>query len=169
MIETLLFYAFALLILVSAVLTVTTRNIFHSALYLAAALFGVAAVYVLLQAYFLAAVQVLIYIGAVVVLTIFVINLTKEITGKDVPLVSRQTLPAALVAALTAALILLALAKTAGLEGAAPAAAPGINTAVIGTLLLKDYVVPFEVVSVLLLAALIGAIVIVSKEPEEKK
>lgn len=169
MIETILFYCFAGLILISAVLTVTSRNIFHGALYLAACLFGVAAVYALLQAYFLAAVQVLIYIGAVVVLTIFVINLTKGITGKNVPMVSRQVLPAALVSLLTAALIILSLVKTGGFDAQAKAQSAMNNTALIGKLLLKDYAVAFEMVSVLLLAALIGAIVMVSRDKAEEK
>ena len=169
MIETLLFYCFAGLILLCAVLTVASRNIFHSALYLAACLFGVAAVYVLLQAYFLAAVQVLIYIGAVVVLTIFVINLTKEITGRNVPMVNKQVVPAALVSLLTAVLIVLALVKTGGFDAQAGAESAANNTALIGKLLLKDYAVAFEVVSVLLLAALIGAIVIVSRDKAEEK
>lgn len=169
MIETILFYCFAAMIIGSAVMMVTSKNIFHSALYLASTLFGVAAIYVLLQAFFLAAVQVLIYIGAVVVLTIFVINLTKGITGKNVPMMNGQVLPAILVSLLTAALIILALLKTGGFNDAAPDAPVANNTAVIGNLLLKDYIVPFEVVSVLLLAALIGAIAIVNKDKAEEK
>jgi NADH-quinone oxidoreductase subunit J len=168
MIETILFYCFAVLIVVAGVLTVTSKNIFHSALYLAAALFGVAGLYVLLHAYFLAAIQVLIYIGAVVVLTIFVINLTKGITGKNVPLVNKQVIPGILVSLLTGALIILALLKTGGFGIVSGTETVESNTALIGNLLLKDYVVPFEVVSVLLLAALIGAIVIVSRDKEEK-
>jgi len=169
MIETILFYAFAILIVVAGILTVTSKNIFHSALYLAAALFGVAGIYVLLQAFFLAAVQVLVYIGAVVVLTIFVINLTKGITGKNVPLVNKQVLPGIIVSLMTAALIILALLKTGGFDMIAGSDTGAGNTALIGNLLLKDYVVPFEVVSVLLLAALIGAIVIVSRDKEGEK
>jgi len=169
MIETILFYCFAAMIIISAILTVTSKNIFHCALYLAAALFGVAAIYVMLEAYFLAAVQVLIYIGAVVVLTIFVINLTKGITGKNMPMVTRRFIPAGLVSILTAVLIILALLKTGGFDDSAPLTPNLNNSALIGNLMLKNYIIPFELVSVLLLAALIGAIVIVSRDKEEEK
>jgi NADH-quinone oxidoreductase subunit J len=148
---------------------VFSKNIFHCALYLASALFGVAAVYILLNAYFIAAVQVLIYIGAVVVLTIFVINLTKEITGGKPALVNRQIFPAIIVSALTAALIILALLKSqtgmVGVKGALTAD----FTQEIGKQLLGNFVLAFEVVSVLLLAALIAAIVIVAKDEEAAK
>jgi NADH-quinone oxidoreductase subunit J len=166
--ETILFYIFAGLILLSAVLTVSSRNIFHSALYLAACLFGVAAVYVILKAFFLAAVQVLIYIGAVVVLTIFVINLTKGITGKNTALVSRQVLPALLAGLLTASLIVLSIVKSGLPDPQAVPAGVADNTALIGKLLLTDYALAFEAVSVLLLAALIGAIAIVSRDKAEE-
>jgi NADH-quinone oxidoreductase subunit J len=183
--EMILFYALAALLLLSAGLVVTTRNIFHSALWLALALFDVAALYVMLGAYFLAAIQVLIYIGAVVVLAIFVINLTRTVTGAPVTLARRWVIPAALVSALTASLIVVALLKSAGPAGAAGAsgapAAPGggalpapeaplqDTAAIIGRHLLGDFVIPFELVSVLLLSALIAAIVIVSKDREDEK
>jgi NADH-quinone oxidoreductase subunit J len=174
MAETILFYACAGLLLLSAGLVVTVRNIFHAALYLALALFAVAALYVMLGAYFLAAIQVLIYIGAVVVLAIFVINLTRTVTR-------RWAIPAALVSALTACLIAVALIKStgpgaAGLDGTALAApavpaagAPLPDTAaILGRRLLGDFVLPFELVSVLLLSALIAAIVIVGKDREDE-
>jgi NADH:ubiquinone oxidoreductase subunit 6 (subunit J) len=126
----------------------------------------VAADYVLLHAYFLAVIQILIYIGAVVVLALFVINLTREITGSAARLARRRVLPAVLVSALTACLIIIALLK-AGIPAGAPA--PGEATAEIGKSLLGDFVLPFEVVSVLLLSALLSAIAIVSKDPETGK
>src|SRR5208282_3756495 len=144
MAETILFYALAALLLLSAGLVVTVRNIFHAALYLAIALFAVAALYVMLGAYFLAAIQVLIYIGAVVVLAIFVINLTRTVTGAPVTLSRRWIIPAALVSALTACLIVVALLKSSGGPGAAasaaaPALPPGQDTAaVLGRHLLGD-------------------------------
>ncbi len=169
MTEAVLFYAFSAIILLSAFLMVTSKNIFHSALYLALTLFGVAAVFVLLNAYFIAGIQVLIYIGAVVVLTIFVINLTKEILGEPVPLINKQILPALLTAGLGATLIILALMKTKYLAITAPPNQPLNDTAQIGRLLLTDYMPAFELASVLLLAALIGAIVIVAKDKEGVK
>jgi NADH-quinone oxidoreductase subunit J len=181
MAETILFYACAGLLLLSAGLVVTVRNIFHAALYLALALFAVAALYVMLGAYFLAAIQVLIYIGAVVVLAIFVINLTRTVTGAPVTLTRRWVIPAALVSALTACLIAVALIKStgpgaAGLDGTAlaapavPAAGASLpdTAAILGRRLLGDFVLPFELVSVLLLSALIAAIVIVGKDREDE-
>lgn len=177
MADVILFYVLAALLLLSAGLAVTVKNVFHAALYLAVALLAVAALYVTLGAYFLAAVQVLIYIGAVVVLAIFVINLTRTVTGAPVSLARRWVIPAALVSALAASLIIVALLKSSGggqpeglLGGPAPAAPPGQDTAAdLGRSLLGGYVLPFELVSVLLLSALIGAIVIVAKDREGDK
>ena len=169
MIEAVLFYAFSAAIIVSALLMVFSRNIFHCALYLASALFGVAAVFILLNAYFIAAIQVLLYIGAVVVLTIFVINLTKEITGEKPALVNRHIVPAIFVSALTAALIILALLKTQSSKVLVKNAINVDFTREIGTQLLGNFVLAFEVISVLLLAALIAAIVIVAKDDEAAK
>ena len=174
MADLILFYALAALLLVSAALAVTVRNIFHAALYLAVALLAVAAHYVMLEAYFLAAVQVLIYIGAVVVLAIFVINLTRTVTGAPVTLSRRWVIPAALVSALAACLIIVALLRSSAARGmptsAAPALPPEQDTAVdLGRSLLGSYVLPFELVSVMLLSALIGAIVIVAKDREAEK
>jgi len=165
-----IFYCMAVLILISAILMVTSRNIFHSALYLAATLFGVAGIFVLLNSYFIAGIQVLIYIGAVVVLSIFVINLTKKITGENIPQFNKQIIPSFIVAAIAVVLIILAVLKTdwfKRISGGTIAAMD--NTAIIGKQFLTDFIIPFEVVSVLLLAALIGAIVLVAKDREDEK
>jgi NADH-quinone oxidoreductase subunit J len=168
MADTLLFYAFAALLVISAIFVVTVKNIFHAALYLALALFAVAALYVTLGAYFLAAIQVLVYIGAVVVLAIFVINLTRNITGSAVTLSRRWVIPAALVSALAACLIVIALLK-ARLWSEAPPLSSTDPTPVLGRQLLGDFVLPFELVSVLLLSALLAAIAIVGKDREDEK
>ncbi len=168
MAQAILFYALAALTVFAAGLVVTVKNVFHAALYLALALFSLAALYVTLDAYFLAAIQVLIYIGAVVVLAIFVINLTRTVTGTAVTLSRRWIIPAALVSALTACLIAVALMKSAS-GSAAPARDSGDATARIGRQLLGAYVLPFELVSVLLLSALIAAIAIVGKDREDEK
>jgi len=112
MAETVLFYAFAAIILAGAVMVVPSRNVLYSALWLALTLLGVAAIFILLNAYFLAGIQVLIYIGAVVVLAIFVINLTAEISGKHAGQLNRQVIPAVLASLLTFVLIAAALLKT---------------------------------------------------------
>jgi NADH-quinone oxidoreductase subunit J len=168
MADTLLFYAFAALLVISAIFVVTVKNIFHAALYLALALFAVAALYVTLGAFFLAAIQVLVYIGAVVVLAIFVINLTRNITGSAVTLSRRWVIPAAIVSALAACLIVIALLK-ARLSSGAPPLSLTDPTPVLGRHLLGDFVLPFELVSVLLLSALLAAIAIVGKDREDEK
>jgi len=167
MVEQILFYCLAAVVLVPALMMVTSKNVFHSALYLALSLFGVAGIYVLLNAYFLAGIQVLIYIGAVVVLAIFVINLTKQLSGSEIKQFNGQIIPAVLVSAASAFLIITAILKSDWTLKATNAAADD-KTALIGRLLLTDFVIPFEAVSVLLLAALVGAVVIVSKEREGK-
>lgn len=172
MVELVLFYAFAALIIFSAVLLVTARNVFHGALYLASTLFGVAAIFALSGSFFLAGIQVLIYIGAVVVLLIFVINLTRQIAGSSAAQINEAVVPAMITSLLTVALIVLAVLRTdwatrIGRSVAQTEAAD--NTAVIGTQLLTNFAIPFEVVSVLLLAALIGAIAIISRDNEAGK
>ncbi len=168
MAEAILFYALGALAVISGALVVTVKNIFHAALYLALTLFAVAALYVTLGAYFLAAIQVLVYIGAVVVLAIFVINLTRALTRAATTLTRRWVIPSALVSALTACLIGVAVLKSPA-AGPAPALPAGDPTASLGRQLLGAYVLPFEVVSVLLLSALIAAITVVSKDREEEK
>jgi NADH-quinone oxidoreductase subunit J len=162
MAEAILFYALAALTVISAGLVVTVKDVFHAALYLALTLFSLAAIYVTLGAYFLAAIQVLVYIGAIVVLAIFVINLTRTLTGAAVTLSRRWVIPTALVSALTACLIAIALIKSG-------MGTPDDGTKLIGKQLLGRYVLPFELVSVLLLSALIAAIAIVGKDREEEK
>ena len=168
MAESILFYAFAGTIILSALFMVGSRNIFHSALWLALCLFGVAAIFVMLDAYFLAGIQVLIYIGAVVVLSIFVINLTRKITGKEEAQLNKQVIPAFLACALGLALIILAVLKT-NMNSMFSHKISVDETAVIGRLLLGDFVLPFEVVSILLLVVLIGAVVVVSRDAEDDK
>jgi len=168
MVETILFYGFAALILISALLMIIAPNIYHSALFLALCLFGVAGIYVVLNSYFLAGIQVLVYIGAVVVLALFVINLTRRIIEADSDQHNEQLLPAVIIAGLTAFLIISAVLKTNWGTMIAHRVAQD-NTALTGRLLLNEFVLPFEIVSVLLLAALIGAISIVAGDKGAQK
>lgn len=165
MVELILFYFWAAVIIIAAIFTVISKNIYYSALWLGLTLFGVAGIFVLLNAYFLAGIQVLIYIGAVVVLTIFVINLTKEITGKLEKQHNKQVIPALISCILCVFLIISAVLKTDWATRIIHTTADD-KTAKIGNLLLNDFVLPFEFASVLLLVALIGAIVIVSSDKE---
>ncbi len=141
---------------------VTTKNIFYSALLLVACLFVVAGFYVLLQAPFLAAVQVLIYVGAISVLIIFAIMLTERVMGEDVRRWNEQWWIALIVAVCLVAVMLYVVVKIDWPE--LTAAAPADTIAALGQTLLGTYVLPFEVASVILLMALIGAIIIAREE-----
>jgi NADH-quinone oxidoreductase subunit J len=151
------------LILGSALMVVTTRNLMHAALWLIAALFGVAVLYALLEAGFMAVIQVVVYIGAIAILFIFADMLTRK-ELRDRP---GQTRPNWWIAALLGGLVLAGLVSVVlSLPGAdrTPAALPaGLDAvAALGTALVSPdaYVLPFEVASVLLLAALVGAVYI---------
>jgi NADH-quinone oxidoreductase subunit J len=145
---------------IAAVRLVTSRNVVHAALYLVLALAMVAGTYLLVAAEFLAWVQVLIYVGAIVVLLLFSLMLTKAPIGRET-LDNQQRGIAALVGA--GVLAGLAFLIQDAFEGARITLQPS-RTAQIGTAIFRDFVLPFEVVSVLLLAALIGAVVIARKE-----
>jgi NADH-quinone oxidoreductase subunit J len=160
----LLFILFGALTLGSALLVVTRRNVFHAALFLILSFFGVAGLYVLLEAPFLAAVQLFIYVGAISVLIIFAIMLTRDLMERDAPGVISQWWAAALVmVALCGVLVWMALTRDWG----APAGpVPGNIIALLGQTLVdpQGMVLPFEVASVLLVAALIGAITIAREQ-----
>ncbi|WUT87659.1 NADH-quinone oxidoreductase subunit J [Streptomyces melanogenes] len=147
----------------AAVLTVTTKQLVHAALWLVVALGGIAVEYLLLTAEFIAWVQVLIYVGSVVVLLLFGLMLTKAPIGRS-PDADSGNKWAALVVALAAAGSLLWVVVDAfrttwiNLDG------PGQgSTKVSGSILFRHWVLPFEALSVLLLAALVGAIVMSRK------
>ncbi len=144
----------------SAVLVVTTKNVVHAALWLVVTLASVAGGYLMLTAEFLAWVQVLIYIGSIVVLLLFGIMLTKAPIGGTAGLDSENRIAAGVVAtALGATLVTLVVDAFRhayiDLESFEVGGAEATGTAIF-----RHYVLPFEVVSVLLLAALIGSIVL---------
>ncbi len=156
------FFLLALAMVGAALRVVTTRNLVHAALYLVVVLAGGAAQYILLAAEFVAWVQVMIYIGAVVILFLFGIMLTKApMEGQDLD--NDQRVPAAIVALLFSgvmiASILDAFDSNVKIDPQAPT-----ETAALGDSIFRSYVVPFEVVSVLLLAALIGAVVLAKRD-----
>ncbi len=154
---------FALLAVVTvaaAVLVVTTRNVIHAALWLVVTLGGVAGCYLVLTAEFVAWVQVLIYIGAVVVLMLFGAMLTRSPIGPRQDLDSGNR-PAALVVAAASAGTLVALLVEAFSSAYVDLDHARVGDGhAIGTAVFRWYVLPFEVASVLLLAALVGAIVL---------
>lgn len=155
-----LFVLLGLVAVGSALLVVTTRNMVHAALWLVVTLGAVAGVYLLLAAEFLAWVQVLIYVGAVVVLLLFALMLTKAPTGPQPDLDATRVVPAAIVAALVGAVLVTTV--VAGFSGAEIDLDETVvgSASVTGATIFEMWVLPFEVLSVLLLAALIGAIVL---------
>lgn len=159
---TIVFYLLGLLTLVSAVLAVTSRQIFRAAIYLLFTLIGIAGFYFWMQYDFIAAVQIVVYVGGITVLIIFSIFLTQQ-AGELLPKqkISRQIFSAAAVFC-SFALVMLQLYKHNFIATTEQSITPTI--AAIGEKMLATtedgYALPFEVVSMLLLAALIGCIVI---------
>lgn len=147
----------------AAIRLVTSQNVVHAALYLVVTLAMVAAVYLLLAAEFVAWVQVLIYVGAIVVLLLFSLMLTKAPIGRDTLDNQQRGLAAVVGLALLAGLAFLIQDAFAGARIPATPA----RTTELGESLFRGFVLPFEVVSVLLLAALIGAIVLARREDSE--
>jgi len=166
----LLFYIFALLAVAGAAGVAFSRNIVYSAFSLLAALLGVAAIYVFISADLVAVVQLLVYIGGVLVLILFAVFLTNKIGETQGSNMSTAVLPGAAVFSLLMIMVVYVAAATpwgrmagAGLPrlrdaGLEPTSGP------IGDALLTRFLLPFEIASVVLLAALIGAVIIARKE-----
>ncbi|MFQ5341209.1 MAG: NADH-quinone oxidoreductase subunit J [Anaerolineae bacterium] len=162
MITQVIFLTIALLTLVGAVGVVVTRSVFVSALFLILSFVGVTGIYVLLGAPFLAGVQLLIYVGAVAVLIIFAVMLTRNVMSEETPFLNRQWGIGGFVAVtLFALLALVGFLADWQVSSATP---PQDVVSELGKALLSTYVLPFEVASVVLLVALIGAIVIAREE-----
>ncbi|HOZ78776.1 MAG TPA: NADH-quinone oxidoreductase subunit J [Ferruginibacter sp.] len=166
--STIIFYLLALLTLVSAVLAVTSRQIFRAAIYLLFTLIGIAGFYFWMQYDFIAAVQIIVYVGGITVLIIFSIFLTQQ-AGELLPKqkIGRQVFAAAAVFC-SFALVMLQMINHHFTVTADQSTTPTI--AAIGEKMLATtedgYALPFEVVSILLLAAMIGCIVIAMR-PED--
>jgi NADH-quinone oxidoreductase subunit J len=144
-------------------LVVTSRNIVHAALYLVVALASVAGIYLLLAAPFVAFVQVIIYVGAIVVLLLFGIMLTRAPVGRRVlDNTIRARVGALVVGGGVFAMLTTFLVMAFGGDRIVNRAAT--TTAALGTSLFKNFVLPFEAVSLLLLAALVGAIVLARRD-----
>ena len=156
------FGALALVMCFSALRVVTAKNVVHAALYLVLVLSGVAGIFILLAAEFLAIVQVLVYIGAIVVLFLFGIMLTRAPIGKSNELDNEQRGIAAFVA--FALLVLLGVILYDGFGDTEIAPTEVGRTGDVGLSIFQTFVIPFEVISVLLLAALVGAVVIARRD-----
>ncbi len=164
--EQIFFYIFAIIAVIAAVSVVLARNPIHSTLFLIVCLLQVAALFVLLRSPFLAAVQVFVYVGAVMVLFLFavlVLGVGNETFGDKF---HGQSIPAFIaLGALFVVSGLLMFSSRVAVPGAPfKEAAIAKNTEVIGRALYTKYIFPFEVVSLLLLIALVGTVVLVMKE-----
>lgn len=160
---TIIFYVFAAITLGAAAMVVFSRSIIYSAFSLLFAFFGVAGLYVLLMADFLAVTQLLIYVGAILVLLIFGVMLTTRVVDVQIRTGTIHILPAMVLVASLAAVLLLVFLET-DWTLLPESFAPEQTAPQIGTALLTTYVLPFEVASVILLVALIGAAMIARRE-----
>lgn len=159
--EQIIFLIVAGATLLAGLLVVTSRSLVHAALWLVAALFGVAVLYTLLNAGFLAVVQVVVYIGAIAILFIFAVMLTRKDMRDSGPQQNKNWLAGALVAALTFGGLAFVLLQWSGFHKTAEALPAQFDSVgLLGEALVSPsgYVLPFEVASVLLLAAMIGAV-----------
>ena len=147
--------------LAAAFLSVTLRNMFHAALALVFALVGVAGIFFVLHAEFLAAVQILLYVGAVMTLVIFVVMLTSRISDRSVPTSNRQRYPVAIGILLLILFLIRMIGKT---PWQLKESLSSLDAVQIGKELMGAYVLPFEIISVVLVIALVGAIVIARSE-----
>jgi NADH-quinone oxidoreductase subunit J len=168
MAQSIFFYAIAAVMVAAAVAVVTTRNVVRAALALIVVFAGVAAQFVVLAAEFVAVTQVLIYIGAIMVLMLFGIMLTRARIGREVGMTNEHWWVGVLTGVLLLGVMGYALVDYWG-DDKLPAermidSVDGSNTATVSDSIFSTYLIPFEVVSVLLLAALVGAIVIARKD-----
>lgn len=157
-----IFIVFGAITVFSAAIVATARMIVHSVFALLLTFFGVAGLYVLLHADFLAATQVMIYVGGILVLLLFGVMLTHKIASVKLKSASMQRAPAAIVCLGLLGVLLFVIYRTPwpirALETTEATTKP------IGRLLMTDYLLPFEVISVLLFAVLVGAALIARRE-----
>lgn len=149
------------MLIYSAIMVVSARNIVHSAFYLATTLLCVAVYFIMLRAQYLAAVQILVYVGAVVVLILFALMLTRTAVGDYTNISSKQTVFAAVVAFMLFAALTVVFYIT-NIHGAGGSVSGIAITSIkdFSGILFSKYALPFEVASVLLLAALVGSVVL---------
>jgi NADH-quinone oxidoreductase subunit J len=158
------FYIFAAITIGSAAIVVLARSLIYSAFALLFTFFGVAGLYVLLGADFLAATQLLIYVGGILVLLLFGVMLTHKLYDLDLRSEVTQFLPGVFIAVGLFVVLTVTALRTRWAVGTGRP--PAATTAEIGQLFMGPYLLPFEAASILLLVALIGAAMIVRRRPE---
>lgn len=157
-----LFYLFAILTIGSASIMVFSKNIVHSAFALMFTLIGVAAIYVLLYADFIAATQLLVYVGGILILILFGVMLTSQDSSKlNFKTVTVNLIPASVLS--VGALALLAYLFTTTDWVPRSSSVPEETVSVLGTMLMSDYLLPFMIAGVLLLIAIIGSILMATR------
>ena len=161
--EAVIFYVFAAITIGSAAVVVLARSLIYSAFALLFTFVGVAGLYLLLGADFLAASQLLIYVGGILVLLLFGVMLTHKLYDLDLKSEVTQFLPGALVSATLLAVLAVTAWRTDWAVG--PGRAPAATTREIGKLFMSRWLLPFEAASILLLIALVGAAMIVRRRP----
>ena len=171
MLETTLFYIFGTVAVVASILVITQRNVVHSAMFLAATLLAVAGVFLTLHAEFLAGVQVIVYVGGILVLFVFVIMLIAVNRTSTERQFNRQWM----LALVTSAILIVEFAYVIyrGKESFVlppivqpPAIPVAGNSQLVGTALYTTYLLPFEIASILLLVAIVGAVVLAKKKTQ---
>lgn len=174
-VEQFTFWFFATLAVVSAVLVVTRRNAVHSAIFLITTLLATAGIFLQLRAEFLFVVQIILYVGGIMVLFVFVIMLVDlEVAMRQIQF-NRQKWVALLVVLAVAGQLVFAISMLGDRELLGPAAAAAEelapNTEKVGQRLFEGYMLPFEIASILLLVAMIGAVILGKRRlgGEEKK
>jgi len=171
-IQAVLFYVFAAILVFAALRVVTARNPVHAALWLVLSFFTAAAHWLMLRAEFLAIALVLVYVGAVMVLFLFVVMML-DVNFDSLRKQLRSYVPVALtvgvIVLIEMALVLLGNRPVGAAAGASPAPAGGSNTRALGRLLYTDYVYPFEIAAVVLLVAIIAAIALTHRRRRETK
>ena len=166
MLDTVLFYSFAVLVLGGGILTITRRNAVHSAISLIVSLLGVAGLYLLQAAEFLFAVQIVLYVGGIMVLFLFVIMLVNLDQMAKERQFNRQWMVA--LAAVVAVGVEIGYFFYRGqdsfkLSEMVPPAPTMGNTEMLADVLFRDYLLPFEIASILLLVAVVGSVVMAKK------
>lgn len=161
------FFLFAIVGAISAIRVVTNRNVVHAALFLLLTFFCVGAMYIMMRAELLAAVQVLVYAGAVMVLFLFaslIINIPRALQLRQW---NRQSVLAVLMAGVTGLCMIVATVRAfGGME--APAMQPLGTPKALGQLIFSEYILPFELASLVLLAAMVGAIYLARGAADEE-
>ncbi len=150
-----IFYLFAAVTLVSATFVVFTKNVIYAAYNLLLTLFGIAGLYILLGADFIGIVQLIIYVGGILILLLFGVMLTNKITDVQIKTGVLQVIPASVAVGMLAGILILIMTNMSWRDFGL--STPDKTIGGLGTLLMNEYIIIFELLGMLLLIALIGA------------